>query len=285
MSDELIATPLRNACYTRHPEPILTEKKMTRINPTPFKLIPILLALPSLAIISCASAAQQPAFAVATIRPATAEVKFEHDGKTELSGDSLRMQDVMVSTCIKLAYHVQDSQIIGPAWTRTERMDITAKSDGPADEDAMKQMLQALLADRFYLSFHREQREMKAIVFTVVPNGPKLHPAAAPDAKPFRQNSANGTVATSMPIREFIDFLSGPLEMPAVDHTGLTGKYDFAIDFTPYLPDAKNMSPDRPDMTAILKAALHDELGLNMDAAKTQVEVLVIDRVEKPSPN
>ncbi|MDP9052461.1 MAG: TIGR03435 family protein [Acidobacteriota bacterium] len=254
------------------------------INPTPFKLIPILLALPMLVIIASASA-QPPAFAVATIRPTTAEVQFEHDGKTEFSGDALRMQDVMLSTCIKLAYHVQDSQIIGPAWVRTERMDITAKSDGPADPDTMKQMLQALLADRFHLSFHREQKEMKAIVFTVASSGSKLSPAAAPDVKPFRQNSANGTVAKSMPIREFIDFLSGPMEMPAVDHTGLPGKYDFAIDFTPYLPDAKNMSPDRPDMTAILKAALHDELGLNMDSAKTQVEILVIDHVEKPSPN
>lgn len=229
--------------------------------------------------------AQQPSFAVASIHPSAGDVKFEHDGNTEFHGDTLLMHDVLVNTCIKLAYHVQDSQIIGPDWFRTERFDITAKSDGPAGEDAMKQMLRTLLADRFHLTFHREQKEMKAIIFTRASGGSKLTPAAAPDNTPFRQNSANGTIAKSMPIGDFIDFLSGPLQMPAVDHTGLTGKYDFSLDFTPYLPDEKNMGPDRPDTVAILKAALHDELGLNMDAGKTQVEVLVIDHVEKPSAN
>jgi uncharacterized protein (TIGR03435 family) len=233
-----------------------------------------------------ALAAQQPAFAVATIRPSSAQVQFEHDGKTELSGDTLRMQDVTLTTCLKLAYHLQDSQIPGPVWIRTDRFDIMAKSDGPISEDEMKQMLQALLADRFHLTFHREQKEMKALVLTVASSGSKLKPAAEPDAKPFRQNSANGTIAKSMPIGEFADFISGPLDMPVVDHTGLTGKYDFAIDFTPYLPEpGKNMDGTRPDTTAILKAALQDELGLKMESAKTQVEVLIIDHVEKPSAN
>jgi uncharacterized protein (TIGR03435 family) len=169
-------------------------------------------------------------------------------------------------------------------WIRTDHFDITAKSDGPISEDEMKQMLQALLADRFRLAFHREQKEMKALVLTVASSGSKLKPTAEPDAKPFRQNSANGTIAKSMPIGEFADFLAGPLQMPVVDHTGLTGKYDFDLDFTPYLPEpGKSRDGTRPDTTGILKAALQDELGLKMEAAKTQVEVLVVDRVEKPS--
>jgi uncharacterized protein (TIGR03435 family) len=150
----------------------------------------------------------------------------------------------------------------------------------------MKLMLRALLTDRFHLSFHREQREMKALVLTVASGGAKLSKAKAPDAQPFRENSANGTIAKSMPIQEFADFIAGPLQMPVVDATGLTGKYDFAIDFTPYLPEAgRNMDGTRPDTTAILKAAMHDELGLDMQARKTQVEVFVIDRAEKPSAN
>jgi uncharacterized protein (TIGR03435 family) len=89
-----------------------------------------------------------------------------------------------------------------------------------------------------------------------------------------------------MPIGEFADFLSGPLEMPIVDHTGLTGRYDFTIDFTPYLPDpTKNMDGTRPDTTAILKAALQDELGLKMESGKAPVEVLVVDHAEEPSEN
>ena len=232
------------------------------------------------------AAAQKPVFEVATVRPSGQSVKFEHDGKTEFLGDTLRMQDVTVFTCIKLAYHVQDRQIAGPGWLESEHFDITAKTDGPADEDTMKQMLQSLLADRFGLGFHREPRVMNVIVLTVAKGGPRLKPTAAPDAKPFRENSANGTIAKSMPIGEFADFLSGPLQMPVVDRTGLTGKYDFDLDFTPYLPDpAKNMDGTRPDTTSILKAALNDELGLKMTAGKAPIDVLVVDHVEKPSQN
>lgn len=245
-------------------------------------LLPFLVVEPFLPV----AAAQKPTFDVATIRPSREAVKFEHDGKTEMSGDTLRMQDVTVNTCIKLAYHVQDRQIAGPAWLETERFDITAKTDHPADEDTMKQMLQSLLTDRFGLSFHREPREMKVIVLTVASSGARLTPTAAPNAKPFRENSVNGTVAKSMPIGEFADFLSGPLDIPVVDRTGLSGKYDFSLDFTPYLPNpAKNMDGTKPDTTAILKAALNDELGLKMAGGKAQVDVLVVDHVEKPSQN
>jgi uncharacterized protein (TIGR03435 family) len=230
--------------------------------------------------------AQQPTFAVATIRPTAEAVKFEHDGKTEFSRDTLHMRDVTVTTCIKLAYGVQDRQISGPDWIGSERYDIMAKADGPADEPQMKLMLRALLADRFHLSFHREQREMKALVLTVASGGAKMSKAKAPDAQPFHENSANGTVAKSMPIQEFADFIAGPLQMPVVNATGLTGKYDFVIDFTGYVPEAgKNMDASRPDATTILKAVMHDQLGLDMQGRRTEVEVIAIDHVEKPSPN
>jgi uncharacterized protein (TIGR03435 family) len=225
-------------------------------------------------------------FEVATIKPSRQSVKFEHDGKTEFQGDTLRMQDVTVNTCIKLAYHVQDRQIAGPSWLVSDHFDITAKTDGPTDEATMKRMLQTLLADRFSLSFHREPKEMNVILLTVAKSGSKLKPAAAPEAKPLRENSSNGTIARSMPMGEFADFLSGPLEMPVVDHTGLTQKYDFAVDFTPYLPDpTKNMDGTRPDTTSILKAALNDELGLKMTVGKAPVDVLVVDHVEQPTQN
>ena len=244
------------------------------------------LLLACCAAISVAAQAQQPSFAVATIRPSSGSIQFEHDGKTETSPGTLRMRDVTVHTCIKWAYGAQDSQISGPAWLDSDHFDITAKADAPATDEQMKQMLQMLLADRFKLNFHHQNKELKAFVLTVAKAGAKLSPAAAPDAKPFRQNSANGTVAKSMSIHEFGDFISGPLQMPVVDETGLTGKYDFAIDFTPYLPDSsKNMDGTKPDTTSILMAALQDELGLKLEARKTQVDVMVIDHVEKPSAN
>lgn len=246
-----------------------------------------LFTLLAMALMSSATAtmAQRPTFAVATIRPSAADVKFEHDGATEIHGNTLSMRDVTVDSCIKWAYDVQNSQIAGPGWMDSDRFDVTAKSDGPAREDDMKKMLQALLADRFHLTFHHEQREMKALVLTVASSGSRLKPAAAPDAPPFHQNSANGTIAKSMSIHEWANFIAGPLQMPVLDETGLTGKYDFAIDFTPYLESGNNMSANRPDSTALIKIVMHDQMGLNIDGRRAKVEVMVIDSVEKPSAN
>jgi uncharacterized protein (TIGR03435 family) len=248
------------------------------------KRAPALLVI-SLALPIAAARAQQPFFAVATIHPSAAGVNFEHDGMTEIHGDALTMQDVTVDSCIKWAYGVQNSQIAGPEWLDSDRFDITAKSDGPASETAMKKMMQSLLAERFGLTFHHEQREMKALVLSVAPSGSKLKPAAAPDAPPFRQNSANGTIAKSMSIGEWANFIAQPLQMPVVDQTGLTGKYDFAIDFTPYLDSGKNMDGTRPDATALIKIVMHDQLGLDITGRRTQIDVMVIDRVTKPSAN
>jgi uncharacterized protein (TIGR03435 family) len=97
------------------------------------------------------------------------------------------------------------------------------------------------------------------------------------------QNSANGTVAKSTTMKEFGDMLSGPLQTPVVDMTGLKGRYDFTLDFTNYLPD--DMKTMRPDATSVLMSALPGELGLKLEARKEMVEVMVVDHVEKPSEN
>jgi uncharacterized protein (TIGR03435 family) len=125
----------------------------------------------------------------------------------------------------------------------------------------MKLMMRALLAERFKLSFHRQEKELKAFALMVAKGGPKLREAAA-DGKPSMQNSANGTIAKSTTMPEFGDMLSGPLQTPVVDKTGLTGRYDFTIDFTTYLPE--DMKTMRPDATSVIMSALQGELGLSL---------------------
>jgi uncharacterized protein (TIGR03435 family) len=233
--------------------------------------------------VRCADA--QVAFAAATIKPSAESVKFESDGNTETSPGTLKMRDVTVNTCIKWAYRVQDSQISGPGWLRSQRYDIVAKADGPASDERMKEMMRTLLAERFKLGFHRENKELRALVMTVAKGGAKLHEAAS-DGKAWRQNSTNGMVAKSTTMQEFADFISGPLQMPVVDETGLTDKYDFAIDFSTYLPDEmRTMNGTKPDATGIILAALEGELGLKMESRKAPVQVMVVDHVEKPSEN
>jgi len=224
----------------------------------------------------------QPAFAVATIRPSAKSVQFERDGKTDVSPGHVQMRDVTVSTCLKWAYGVQQSQIVGPETITHDHFDIEAKADDPVGPDELKLMMQALLAERFDLKFHREKRELKSYSLVVAKGGSKVKPAAA-DEPTSRVNSATGTVARAVTIQEFADFVAGPLETPVVDKTGLAGRYDFTLDFTSYLPVGEKAM--RPDMTELVFAAVQGELGLKFEPGKAMVEMLVVDHLDKPSVN
>ncbi len=229
--------------------------------------------------------ASAQSFSVASIRPSAEQVQFEHDGKTETSPGSLRMRDVTVATCIKWAYAVQDSQIAGPEWLQSEHFDIVAKTDEPVGDEQMKVMMRSLLADRFRLAFHRQDKELRSYVMTVAKGGARFHESAA-GTSPSRENSAIGTVAKAITLKEFGDFMAGPLQAPVVDMTGLTGKYDLVLDFTAYLPQGEHvMKTEFDNTTGIIIAALRGELGLNLESKKETVEILAIDHVERPSAN
>ena len=237
-----------------------------------------------LAVFACTLAPAQ-SFAVVSIRPSAGEVQFEHDGNTQTTPGNLRMRDVTVATCIKWAYTVQDSEISVPRWLQSEHFDIIAKADEPVGDEQMKLMMRTLLADRFGLAFHRQSKTLRAYLMTVAKRGDKLHESAA-DTAPFRENSAIGTVVRGTTMKEFGDFMAGPLQAPVVDMTGLKGRYDFVLDFTAYLPAGEHvMKVDFDNTTGIIIAAMRGELGLNLESKKENVEVLVIDRVEKPSAN
>ena len=228
------------------------------------------------------AAVAQPAFAVASIRPSAADVPFEHDGKRDISAGTLRMQDVTVATCIKWAYGVQDSQIVGSTSLRAEHYDIIAKADEPVGDDQLKLMMRALLTERFKLSFHHETKELQSYGLIVAKKGSKLHESVG-EGKSTIQNSAIGMVAKSTSMQEFANYIADPLRTPVVNKTGLDGRYDFAIDFTNYLPEDANTV--RPNVISVMKAAMEGELGLKLEPTKTSVEIMVVDHVEKPSAN
>jgi uncharacterized protein (TIGR03435 family) len=224
----------------------------------------------------------QPTFAVASIRPSAAEVPFEHDGNREISPGTLRMRDVTMATCIKWAYGVQDSQIVGPTSLRAEHYDIMAKADDPAQDDQLKLMMRTLLAERFKLSFHHENKELRSYALIAAKKGPKLHVSVGEGTSTI-QNSAIGMVAKSTTMEEFANYIADPLRTPVVNKTELNGRYDFAIDFTNYLPEDANTV--RPNVISVMMSALEGELGLKLEPTKTSVEIMVVDHVEKPSAN
>jgi len=232
-------------------------------------------------VLSGGAACAQMSFGVASIRPSAEAVKFEHDGETRLEPGIVRMRDVTIETCIKWAYGVQRGQVSGPGLLTSERYDITAKADDAANAVQMKLMMRALLKERFGLAFHKEKKELKSYALTVVKGGPKLKQAAA-DEIPYRQNSAMGSTVRATTMQEFADFLSDAGERPVVDKTGLSGRWDFAFDFTKYMTDEpKGIF----DFLAVLNPTLQGECGLKLEPEKDVVDVMVIDHVEKASAN
>jgi uncharacterized protein (TIGR03435 family) len=234
------------------------------------------------------SAHAQTTFDVASVRPAAEHIEFERDGQTSVLHGMLRMHDVPVSACIAFAYGISTSQIVGPASLKDKRFDITAKGNPDATESQIRQMLQSLLAERFHLTSHGEQKEMRGYVLTVVSSSPKhpskFHPSAA-NGEVYRQNSASGTVARNITMKQFADFLSGPLEGPVADETNLTGQYDLQLDFAGYMDLTPTDPSERPSVAYILNAALKGELGLQITPRKTNLDIMVVDHLEYPTPN
>ncbi len=224
----------------------------------------------------------QTAFDVASIRPSSGDVKYERNGIVKADHGTLTMHDVTVSTCIQWAYGISQGLISGPSSLKDLHYDITAKTEPGTPQKQMRLMLRELLRDRFKLAFHLEKRELRVYTLVVAKGGIKMH-LSAPGGEMFRENSATGMVAHSISMQELADYLSDPLETPLTDATGLPGRYDLTIDFTPYV----DMKRDdvRPDPAAVLGAALKGELGLELVKAKQQMDVTVVDHVEPPTPN
>jgi uncharacterized protein (TIGR03435 family) len=232
-----------------------------------------------------------PTFEVATIKPTKEGTRFSihPSGSGELVAT-----DASLAYLIKFAYEVHPRQITkAPAWFDTDKYDLTAKPDieGQPSLKQMRAMTQKLLADRFQLTFHHEKVELPAYAVTVAKSGLKITKNDAnPDGNPGYGGGPNGMRVINSTIAEFISFvLNDSLELPVVDQTGLgSARYNFMLKWT---PDGSQAQPgsappvDNPDAPPDIFTAMQQQLGLKLESTKTLVDVMVIDRVEKPSPN
>ena len=185
----------------------------------------------------------------------------------------------------------------GALRTGKDRYDINATPDreGTPSADQVRLMIRKLLTERFQLKFHHDKRELSAFVLTVAKDGPKLRPAQ-PNGNLHgigMQPAPAGALlfANNSPIPAFTSFLqSMVLDRPVVDQTGLTGRYDMTITFTPDDSLFNGHPPvpkpaDGVEPAPSLFEAMQQQLGLKLTAEKTQVDVLAIYPVEKPSAN
>jgi uncharacterized protein (TIGR03435 family) len=144
------------------------------------------------------------------------------------------MRNIRLSSCLKWAFDVQDSQISGPGWIESQRYDIIAQATGPTTTNNLKLMLRSLLADRIKLELHHAKKEVSAYGLVVAKNGPKFFESKEDGESDIRRTPV-GVTAEKTSMAEFADLLSGQLGAPVADMTGLKGRYDLAFDLRPYV--------------------------------------------------
>jgi len=225
----------------------------------------LVMLVPSLSFGQTAPA--NPAFEVASVKPSA---PGGNGGGIIPGSTGLTARKATLLFCIQIAYDVQDYQVSGPTWLSSEQYDIEAKTDTPVGQEQLRLMLQTLLAERFKLVLHREERTRSVYTLVVGKDGPKLTETKGDG--PSGTTAEIGHLAfkaASMPV--LARRLSQQLHEPVSDLTGLRGSYDFTLDWQ------QDDSVPGPS----LFTAVQEQLGLKLEARKTPVEVLVIDHAEK----
>jgi uncharacterized protein (TIGR03435 family) len=143
-------------------------------------------------------------------------------------------------------------------------------------------MMQALLAERFKLAFHREQRVLNYYALVVAKGGPRLRePTAAPATMPAGVNGQLSILSNRMPMATVVSLLSRYMRALVVDQTGLAGEFEVKLVWT---PDDRPVPEDQQGASVF--AAVEEQLGLKLESRKGPMEVMVVDRAEKiPTEN
>jgi bla regulator protein blaR1 len=248
--------------------------------------------------------AQNLAFEVATIKRSVSDGPFRGQF---LPGGRVHNTNYTLRMLILVAYDMLPNHVVGgPGWVDSDRYDVEAKAASgviPENDGARvpktRQMLRALLVERFKLAVHRETREEPVYALTVAKGGPKLpKPQVDPkdcmdDVTPlasachtFIGGQGRGLTGRTVNISDLVGVLSMYTDRPVIDKTGLNGAFDIKLD--PWAPlirvgdtadrESNLRDPERPSLFVLLE----EQLGLKLEGQKGQVEVLVIDRAEKP---
>lgn len=238
-----------------------------------------------------------PSFVVATIKPSDPNAQGQGYG---FRGEDVTTGNTSASWLITFAYSLHANQMIGgPKWLEAEKYDLLGRPDTPGQpsREHLKVMFRKLLAERFQLKFHMEKRELTAYVLTVLKTEPKFSASTADPNSGLGVGfglAPGGMVLNvrNAPMDSVANALQGNLlDKPVVNRTGLTGKYDFSVKFTPDPAHLARLGvvsvPTAPDLDAppTIFGAFQQELGLKLESTKTLVDVMVIDQLEKPSDN
>jgi uncharacterized protein (TIGR03435 family) len=253
------------------------------------------------------SAQTPPSFEVASLKknttgPGGSRLETLPDGTFRM----INMPLIVIVTLIS-PFVVDRDHVVGiPDWVWTEPYDVIAKPPAGATADGQNDRLRSLLAERLKFVAHVEEREQDTYSLTFArtdrARGPKLKPSTldcspggrgrltppglAPGMEAFAQRcgvsmAPGWAVSGSSTIERMARTLIGLVGRMVVDHTGLEGDYSWSIQFAPPTRAGDAVPSDAPDIFT----ALREQLGLRLEPEKNKVPFLVIDHIERPTPN
>lgn len=229
-----------------------------------------------------------PTFEVATVRPSGSDITTRH---FTIEGRRFLTFHTSLADLIQFAYGMHPSQLVGgPGWLDSSRFDVVglASGDGqPAEQEWMK-MMANLLAERFQVRFHSEKRELLVYALTVDRDGPRLEPSdGTSDTLPNIGFRGRGQlVARNASLNDLAwELQSAVLDRPVVDQSGLGKRFHFTLSWTPdefQTPALAGEARTAAEIAPNLFTAIRQQLGLRLTATKSNVDVMVLERVALP---
>jgi uncharacterized protein (TIGR03435 family) len=223
---------------------------------------------------------REPAFEVTSVTPNTSGALAVGGPADRFSNGQFHITNVPLRLLIRQLFQVQEQELIGgPAWLDTARWDISGRTT--SESAALLPMIRSLLRDRFQLETHFEKRELPVYTLALARTDGSLGPTIRPTTEPPNFRQGIGTLAGRAPVNVIVSVLAFATQRHVVDRTGLHGTYDVNLHWQPTnLPP--NVTPDVPNSPPIF-TAVQEQLGLKLESTTAPVDVLVIDRVEKPA--
>jgi len=232
--------------------------------------------------------AADPGIEVATVKLSPPDARGRGIG---IRGETMTVTNYTLINAITFAYDLHEQQVSGgPAWKATDRFEIVIKPNAPGQPNPrqVRRLLQKALTERFQLTFHNEKRELSVYAITLPANTTHKMTAAAPGQNlPTIRFSRPGLLpARNATINELAQNLQTTvMDRPVINQTKIEGRYDFTLDWTPdetqFGGGAKVPDTGKPN----IYEAFREQLGLRLEATRAQADIMVIDKVEKPSDN
>lgn len=231
------------------------------------------------------------AFEVASVKTAAPCCAAGQWRESKAENDRIDFRYVTLKYCIAFAYAIKEYQVFGPAWLGEARYDIVAKGPEGARREQLPEMMQALLAERFRLEVHHEQKDFDVFVLLVGKNGAKMKTAAeqpgGPEGAAFGFSMSAAAVgkleARHCDMTALAATLPRLVGRPVVDQTGMAGRYDFELEFS--REDMGRMGvPDLPppgaEPASSIFTSLH-QIGLKLEPRKFPMDTVVVDSAQK----